>query len=164
MGCYHLCDQGCPRPRRLQNVGLAGSAHHEDRSVHQTPNRPCFAGHRHCIYPFQEKNTRPHTAGLTTHFLQQNNVRLTIWPSPSPDGCCLERNSWGCVTCVIRRALGINSHMARSSSECWTGGVSAQRHVDQSADETPNRPCFARHGHYRHSLGAHPGPYVHRKW
>ena len=85
-------------------------------SVHETPNHPCFARHGHCIYAFQEKNARSHTARLliiiiTTHFLQQNNVRLTTWPAPSKDGCSLVRNSWGGVTSVIRCALGVNRHV-----------------------------------------------------
>ena len=34
---------------------------------------------------FQQDNARPHTARLTTQFLQANNVNVMDWPSKSPD-------------------------------------------------------------------------------
>lgn len=34
---------------------------------------------------FQQDNARPHTARLTTHYLQANNVNVMEWPSKSPD-------------------------------------------------------------------------------
>ena len=37
------------------------------------------------VSTFQQDNARPHTARLTTAFLQQHNVRLLPWPAVSPD-------------------------------------------------------------------------------
>lgn len=34
---------------------------------------------------FQQDNARPHTARITTAFLQRNNVNVLSWPSKSPD-------------------------------------------------------------------------------
>lgn len=34
---------------------------------------------------FQQVNARPHTARLTTQFLQANNINVMDWPSKSPD-------------------------------------------------------------------------------
>ena len=34
---------------------------------------------------FQQDNARPHTARLTTQYLQANNVDVMEWPSKSPD-------------------------------------------------------------------------------
>ena len=34
---------------------------------------------------FQQNNARPHTAQLTTQYLQANNVDVMEWPSKSPD-------------------------------------------------------------------------------
>ena len=34
---------------------------------------------------FQQDNARPHTAQLTTQYLQTNNVDVMEWPSKSPD-------------------------------------------------------------------------------
>ena len=34
---------------------------------------------------FQQDNARPHTARVTTNFLQRNNVNVMPWPSRSPD-------------------------------------------------------------------------------
>ena len=34
---------------------------------------------------FQQDNARPHTAGVTTQFLQGNNINVMQWPSMSPD-------------------------------------------------------------------------------
>jgi transposase len=34
---------------------------------------------------FQHDNARPHTARLTSDYLQQNNINVLPWPSKSPD-------------------------------------------------------------------------------
>ena len=37
------------------------------------------------VSTFQQDNARPHTAQLTTAYMQQNNIRLLPWPAVSPD-------------------------------------------------------------------------------
>ena len=37
------------------------------------------------IVTLQQDNARPHTARLTQHFLQQNNIIVLPWPANSPD-------------------------------------------------------------------------------
>ena len=43
----------------------------------------CMAAHSGMT--FQQNDARPHTARITTHFIQQNNIDLLPWPSMFPD-------------------------------------------------------------------------------
>ena len=48
---------------------------------------------QHNGHVLQQDNARPHTARLTTGFLQENNVQTLRWPSRSPDLAPIE-NVW----------------------------------------------------------------------
>ena len=53
---------------------------------------------------FQQDNARPHTARLTTQYLQANNVDVMEWPLKSPDLSPIEQ-VWDLLDRRVRQRL-----------------------------------------------------------
>ncbi len=50
---------------------------------HMLPSRRCLFQGKPCV--FQQDNTKPHTAVITTAWLRSISVRVLNWPACSPD-------------------------------------------------------------------------------
>ena len=69
----------------------------------------------------QQDNARPHTARITTQFLQQNNIDLLPWPSMSPDlSICGIRSGRGSTLSLIRRIKSLSYIKSFIRVKCFT--------------------------------------------
>ncbi|KAJ3655729.1 hypothetical protein Zmor_014849 [Zophobas morio] len=101
---------------------------------------------------FQQDNARPHTARVTTEYLQQHNVEVLPWSARSPDLSPIE-HVWN----IMSTRLGNLQHSANNLNDLCTR---LQKPSDEIAQDTINHllsskprrvnECIRNHGGSTH--------------